>query len=189
MDIHNKKTRELNPQQRQDILGRYLTMTNKLNLNYFKGELEGVRQEKEEAELLLQDQRRAKIYDQEDIVMMRMQNNEYRSKIAKLESDTKDLKALRIKLGYQTDEVLNDLFKTNETIKLYDKRVRTEKSPTKRSGGDIHPFKNVILNELKRAIDTEYAYKTTLKEQVSKLRKILLEEQNKRDELKCTCVI
>jgi uncharacterized protein (DUF3084 family) len=72
-------------------------MTNKLNLNYFKGELEGVRQEREEAELLLQDQRRAKIYDNEDLVMMRMQNNEYRTKIAKLEEDNKELKAMRVK--------------------------------------------------------------------------------------------
>ena len=139
-------------------------MTNKLNLNYFKGELEGVRQEKEEAELLLQDKRRAKIYDDEDIVVMRMQNNEYRSKIAKLEQDTKELGIARVKLGYQTDEVLNELFRTNETIKLYDKRSRTEKSPTKKNGGDIRPFRITLLTELRRAIDTEKAYKTTVKE-------------------------
>lgn len=53
---------------------------------------------------------------------MKMQNNEYRSKIAKLEEDTKELAIARVKLGYQTDEVLNELFRTNETIKLYDKQ-------------------------------------------------------------------
>ena len=69
--------------------------------------------------------------------MMRMQNNEYRTKIAKLEEDNKELKAMRVKLGYQTDEVLNELFRINETIKLYDKRSRSEKSPTKKNAGDI----------------------------------------------------
>lgn len=72
MDIHRRKSKNLDNNQRQDILGRYLTMTNKLSLNYFKGEVEGVRQEKEEAQLLLEDQKRAKMYELEDITMMKM---------------------------------------------------------------------------------------------------------------------
>jgi hypothetical protein len=39
MDVHNKIEKELTHEDREKILGRYLNMTNKLNLTYFKGEL------------------------------------------------------------------------------------------------------------------------------------------------------
>jgi hypothetical protein len=42
MDIHNKKEKELTQEDREKILSRYLTMTNKLNLAYFKGELDSI---------------------------------------------------------------------------------------------------------------------------------------------------
>tara|TARA_B110000285_G_C15122089_1_gene617811 strand:+ start:1775 stop:2035 length:261 start_codon:yes stop_codon:yes gene_type:complete len=52
MDVHNKIERELTHTDREKILSRYLNMTNKLNLTYFKGELSSLNQEKEDAKLL-----------------------------------------------------------------------------------------------------------------------------------------
>ena len=95
MDIHNKKTKELTASDRGQILSRYLNMTNKLNLTYFKGELASLNQEKEEAELLYQDKRREAIYSREDLDMTRLRNEEFRNKIAKLEKDNKELHKLR----------------------------------------------------------------------------------------------
>jgi hypothetical protein len=95
MDIHNKKTKELTASDRGQILSRYLNMTNKLNLTYFKGELASLNEEKEEAELLYQDKRREAIYSREDLDMTRLRNEEFRNKIAKLEKDNKELHKLR----------------------------------------------------------------------------------------------
>ena len=54
--------------------------------------------------------------------MVRLRNDEFRNKIAKLEKDNKELHDLRVKQSYTFNEVLEDLFRINETIKLYDKR-------------------------------------------------------------------
>ena len=162
MDIHNKKTKELTATDRGQILSRYLNMTNKLNLTYFKGELASLNQEKEEAELLYQDKRREAIYGKEDLDMTRLRNEEFRNKIAKLEKDNKELHKLRTKQSYTFDGVLGELFRINETLKLYDKRHMKEKLPQRKTGYDVKPFKNVVLTDLKRAVATEGACKTTL---------------------------
>lgn len=49
MDVHNRKTQHLDDPERDGILQKYLTMKNKLSFQYFKGELEGMRQEKDNA--------------------------------------------------------------------------------------------------------------------------------------------
>lgn len=85
--------------------------------------------------------------------------------------------------------MLGELFSLNETIKLYDKRHMKEKLPTRKSGYDVKPFKNVVLTDMKRAIATEEACKTTLQDQIAQLRKLLLEETHQRDELKHTVAI
>ena len=85
MDIHKKCSHTLNPKQKEEILGRYLTMTNKLSLTYFKSEIDGIKQEKEDTSLVLMDQKRQKIYDTEEIIVMNMQNNEFRKKIGAIE--------------------------------------------------------------------------------------------------------
>jgi hypothetical protein len=51
--VHQPKNEDLNDGQRNEILDRYLTMKNKLSFQYFKGELDGMRQEKENAALVL----------------------------------------------------------------------------------------------------------------------------------------
>lgn len=81
MDVHNKKSVSLSPENKNEILGRYLTMKHKLGFKYFKEELEGLRKEKDQAYLENQDFKRRKIYETEEITIMRMQNNEFRKKI------------------------------------------------------------------------------------------------------------
>jgi len=189
MDVHNKKTKELTQTDREQILSRYLNMTNKLNLTYFKGELASLNQEKDEAELLYQDKRREAIYNREDLDMVRLRNGEFRNKITKLEKDNKELHDLRVKQSYKFDEVLGELFRINETIKLYDKRHMKEKLPQRKTGYDVKPFKNVVLTDMKRAVATEGACKTTLQEQIKQLRKLLIEETHQRDELKHTVAL
>lgn len=90
---------------------------------------------------------------------------------------------------YTFNSVLEELFKINETIKLYDKRHMKEKLPKRKSGYDIKPFKNVVLTDLRRAIATEEACMTTLNDQITQLRKLLQEETHQRDELKHTVAI
>lgn len=80
MDVHNRIEEHLDDPKKDAILQKYLTMKNKLSFQYFKGELEGMRQEKENAALILQDQKKQKIYDLEEITIMTMQNNELRKK-------------------------------------------------------------------------------------------------------------
>lgn len=49
MDYHNKKfTERLSPSKKNEVMDRYLTLKNKLGLNFFKPEIEGIKQEKED---------------------------------------------------------------------------------------------------------------------------------------------
>jgi len=88
MNVHNKKTKTLNNKQRNDILGKYLTHCNKQGLSYFKGEIEGVIQEKEDAQLILKEQKRQMLQDSEDLIYLELYSKEYRMKISMLEQDT-----------------------------------------------------------------------------------------------------
>ena len=73
MNVHTKKiTEKLTGDEQQDIMGRYLTMKNKLGMNYLKPEIEGLKQEKEEAQLNLADQKRKIIYAKEDLTIVKM---------------------------------------------------------------------------------------------------------------------
>lgn len=53
MDVHNKVTQELNDPEKNAILQKYLSMKNKLSFQYFKTEVEGMEQEKENAKLMM----------------------------------------------------------------------------------------------------------------------------------------
>jgi hypothetical protein len=61
--------------------------------------------------------------------------------------------------------------------------------PKKKSGYDVKPFKNVMLTDMKRAVATEEACKTTLHDQIAQMRKLLQEETHQRDELKHTVAL
>lgn len=44
MDYHNKKfTEKLSPSKKNEVMDRYLTLKNKLGLNFFKPEIEGIK--------------------------------------------------------------------------------------------------------------------------------------------------
>ena len=72
MDVHNRKTQNLSDGQRDQVLGRYLSMRHKLGFQYFKEELNGLKKEKDDAALVMQDQKKKKIYGLEEITIMRM---------------------------------------------------------------------------------------------------------------------
>ena len=55
MDVHNRKTQNLSDGQRDQVLGRYLSMRHKLGFQYFKEELNGLKKEKDDAALVMQD--------------------------------------------------------------------------------------------------------------------------------------
>jgi len=72
MDVHKKV--DIEQDKKEEILGRYLSLKNNLGLNFFKPEFEGVKLEKEDTALLIQDQKRKLIYDREEISVLKMQN-------------------------------------------------------------------------------------------------------------------
>lgn len=47
-------------------------MRNKLSFQYFKDELKGLEQEKDNAHLVMQDQKRQLIYDKEEIAITKL---------------------------------------------------------------------------------------------------------------------
>ena len=55
--------------------------------------------------------------------MTKMQNDELRRKIGKVELEVKETSEKRIKVNYNIDNVYNDLFVYNDTLKLYDKTI------------------------------------------------------------------
>lgn len=71
---------------------------------------------------------------------------------------------------------------------MYDTLKNGEKSPSK-IRGVVQPYQSRLVTELKRALQTEKLCLVTLKEQVAQLRKIRMEEQGYRDELRATCTI
>jgi len=136
-------------------------MKNKLSFQYFKSEVEGMEQEKDNAKLIVQDMKKQKIYDTEEITIMTMQNGEFRRKIKKLEDDIATTRDKRCRIQYDLDNVLEELFKTNESYKLYNK----------------------TLNELNKANQNEIDYIRNIKKTIKDLRKELQAEQNLRDPL------
>lgn len=126
-----------------------------------------MRQERDNAALMLQDQKKQKIYDLEDITIMEMQNNELKKRIQKMETETAQLKAKRVTTGMHLETVLEELFKINEGYKLY----------------------NQSLEQLTQANHGELNYILDVKAQIKELRKLLQEEQAERDELKQLCIL
>ena len=72
MDVHEKKGASLSPDQQNNIMGRYLTMKHKLGFSTLKKELDGLREERDNAVLKNQDIKRTMIYSTEEITIMRM---------------------------------------------------------------------------------------------------------------------
>lgn len=143
MDYHNKKiTERLSPSKKNEVMDRYLTLKNKLGLNFFKPEIEGIKQEKEDQQLIIKDQKRKIIYDTEEISILRLQNNEYRRNIGEIKKDMAEVHNKRLKTEQQLDQAYDNLFNTNESAKLY----------------------NNTISDLKCAKVTEESFLKTLKE-------------------------
>mmetsp|Transcript_31731 Transcript_31731/g.48641 ORF Transcript_31731/g.48641 Transcript_31731/m.48641 type:complete len:104 (+) Transcript_31731:990-1301(+) len=96
MDIHKRKAPNWEGGKKQEIMGRYLTLKNKVGLNFLKPEYDGVKQEKDDTLLQIQDMKRKLIYDKEEITILGMQNSEYKRKIAVIEKETAELKPKQI---------------------------------------------------------------------------------------------
>ena len=77
-----------------------------------------------------------------------------------LQEDNKEIENKRTKTLYQIDNAYNELFNTNESMKLYEKTI----------------------DDLKKAVNTEKAYLVTLNEEVDQLRKLLLEEKELKEQ-------
>lgn len=99
MDVHEKKGVNLSPDQQNEIMGRYLTMKHKTAFKHLKKELDGLREERDNAGLENQDKKRSKIYSTEELTIMRMQNNEYRKKIKAKELENASLLDKRVLLA------------------------------------------------------------------------------------------
>jgi len=64
----------LSPEKKQSILGRFLTGKNKLGMNQLRNEVNGLQNEKEDAILTVQEQKRKVINDNEELSIINMQN-------------------------------------------------------------------------------------------------------------------
>ena len=74
----------------------------------------------------------------------------------------KEVNEKRIKVNYDIDNVYNDIFVKNDTLKLYDKTI----------------------SDLQKAVDLEKSYEKDLEEKIKQMKELLHEEQIQRDELK-----
>lgn len=129
MDVHNNKITELlGYEEKQNVLSKYLRMRNKIGLNYLKPEIEGLQAELEEERLKLQNLRKQVVRNKEDVTMTKLQNNEIRRQIGKVEKSTHEVQQKQIKIKFNIDEVYNDIFVKNDTLKLYDKTIGDLKS-------------------------------------------------------------
>lgn len=71
----------------------------------------------------LADLKKQFVRNKEENVMTRMQNDELRRQIGQTEDNTQELSEKRIKVNYDIDNVYNDIFVKNDTLKLYDKTI------------------------------------------------------------------
>lgn len=92
MEVHNNKITELlGYDEKQNVLSKYLRMRNKVGLNYLKPEIEGLHAELDEEKLKLQSLKKQVVRSKEDVVMTKMQNDELRRQIGKVERATHDV--------------------------------------------------------------------------------------------------
>jgi hypothetical protein len=100
MSVHKRKVNNLEPEEREGIMGNYLTMKNKNYIGQMKDEFDQLKQKKDDEVLIIQDRKRQLIYTKEEVTIMNMQNKELKKKIAALEKDSSIIKDNRTKLGF-----------------------------------------------------------------------------------------
>ena len=89
MDVHSRISEPLNQEEKQKVLGRFLTSKNKAGINQLKNEVNGLNNEKEDVLLTVQDQKRKLIHDREELSIINMQNEEMRRQIQQLIKNSK----------------------------------------------------------------------------------------------------
>ena len=68
---------------------------------------------------------------EEERTMLEMQNNEQRRKIFQLQKDNQDIRDKQVTTSYSIDQIYNELFIQNDSMKLYDKTIRDLKRAIK----------------------------------------------------------
>ena len=58
--------------QKQEVMSRIFTMGNRLGLTFMRDEIDGFKREKEDAHLLVQEQKRQRIYEGEENLILQM---------------------------------------------------------------------------------------------------------------------
>lgn len=86
--------------------------------------------------------------------MTRMQNDELRRQIGRAQDQLADTKEKRVRATFEIDQVYNDLFVKNDTMKLYDRTIE----------------------DLKKAIDVEKQFMSQLQAQIKEMKVIVAEE-------------
>jgi len=100
MSVHKKKINNLEPEERENIMGNYLTMKNKNYIGQMKDEFDQLKQKKEDELLIIQDRKRQVIYTKEEVTITNMQNKELKNKIAKLVLENDEMKDARTKMSF-----------------------------------------------------------------------------------------
>ena len=111
---------------------------------------------------LIQDKKNKLIMEQHDLSMIRLQNQELRRRIQQLQDDNKEIDKRRIKAGKELDKAYQDLFTTNESLKLFNK----------------------TLLQMNKAETAERACIVTLQGQIKQLKDLLYEEKTQREQYK-----
>ena len=73
-----------------------MTLQNKLSFQHFKDEIDGLKQEKDDSQLILVDRKKQRIQIDEEIYVTNMMNNELRKKILKLEKENQEITNKRV---------------------------------------------------------------------------------------------
>ena len=125
-----------------------------------KNEIEGLKQEKEDAQLTMQEQKRKLIYDKEEITITRMLNIETGRQMADLEKNTQDTVKKRLTIKGQLAQVNQDIYGLEKTTAVF----------------------NQTLAKLNEANDTEKCCIATLHKQIKELRTLLAEEKSQHEQ-------
>ena len=133
--------------------------TNKQFKN-IKNEIDGLKQEKEDAHLTMQEQKRKLIYDKEEITITRMLNIETGRQMADLEKNTAELTKKRLTMKGQRAQATQDVYGLEKSIAVF----------------------NQTLEKLSEANETEKCYIVTLHKQIKELRTLLAEERSQHEQ-------
>jgi chromosome segregation ATPase len=136
------------------LLNQFLSVKTTKQFAQIKEEISGLKQEKEDAFLTLQEQKRKLMYDKEDITITRMLNFESGRQIADIDKNTEECvkKRLLVKgnLAQVNQEVRalehsDNVF--NQTLRSLDEANETEKSCIMNINDQIKQLRSLLAEE------------------------------------------